>query len=411
VTNIALISTYPPKSCGIASYTRDLVDAILAADRSASITVLAEDGATSSSQGATVWPCFDGEGEYVAPILDRLRRLMPDVVHIQHEYGIFGVDERFHQLLTGIHGLELPVVVTLHTVHTALSFDLGCSWRRARQSLADIDIEGYQLAVGMASDVVIAHQKAPISEVLIRQGLPRERVVTIAHGTPTARSGEDRAAQVAPRFVSKPPIVVGFGYFERSKNYPVLIEALPIIHAMLPQTRLILGGHIRYPSDVATSFRSHCEEKINDLGLRAHVDILYDPVPDEHVNALLFAADAACFVYDEDTRSSSGALHRAIGCGVPVIASRIPKFAEVSEISDELLVNPRSPEQVARVLGRLLSDTDFRYHIQRRGEAFARRTSWDCAAARHLTVYRKVIRNSADRRNSSITRSRALTPA
>ena len=117
---------------------------------------------------------------------------------------------------------------------------------------------------------------------------------------------------------------------------------------------------------------------------------LDDPVPDEDVTTLLAGADVACFVYDEDTRSSSGALHRAVGCGVPVVASRIPKFDEVGEIADELLVNPRSPAEVARLLVRILSDGDFRAYAHARSDRFAAATSWDRVARDHLSLYREL---------------------
>jgi glycosyltransferase involved in cell wall biosynthesis len=383
---IAFVSTYPPQTCGLASYTQDLVAGLVACDPSLAIDVVAERGALSSDS-MPVWPCFDGEGDYVGAILDRLDRVHADVVHVQHEYGIFGVDQRFHELLAGIRRQQRVIVVTLHPVHTALSFDRGCSWRPQRTPMVGVAVERYQRDIGALADVVIVHQEAPIREVLVRQGLTEGAVVTIPHGTrvtvPPARNEARALLGISPDSA----VLVAFGYFEPAKNYPVLIEAVSLMRVARPDVRLLVGAYVRYPVPETMACRDQCEKLAAELGVVANITFLDDRVADGDLEALLAAADVACFVYNEDTRSSSGALHRAVGCGVPVVASRIPKFAEVVEISDELLADARSPQQVARLLERLLSDSEFRSYARRRGNDFAAATSWDRVAQRHLSVY------------------------
>jgi glycosyltransferase involved in cell wall biosynthesis len=316
------------------------------------------------------------------------------VVHIEHEYGVFGLDGRFHQLLAEIQCLRLPAVLTLHTVHTALSFDLGCGWGKNRLSLDEIDIERYQRDVGAAADVVVVHQEAPMRKVLIRQGVSGQRVVTIPHGTSLATSitlGTSRP--------SGSPLLVAFGYFEPTKNHHVLIEAFAELRATWPTAQLLVGAHIRHPVPQTVAYLERCERLVSELDLSANVAFLKEPVAEHDVETLLAAADVACFVYDEDTRSSSGALHRAVGCGVPVVAARVAKFTEVSEISDELLVNPRSAGELAQLLKRMLSDGEFCSLMRQRGHAFAKATSWNRVAARHLAIYQRLAQlRGSDRR-------------
>jgi hypothetical protein len=114
-------------------------------------------------------------------------------------------------------------------------------------------------------------------------------------------------------------------------------------------------------------------------------------VPEEQVTTVLAAADIACFVYDEDTHSSSGALHLAMGLGKPVVASRIPKFQELAEVSDEVLVNPRSTGELHRLLTRLLLDEPFRLYIKQRVRSYAQRTAWSSVARQHATIYDRLL--------------------
>ena len=195
--HVAFVSTYPPQRCGVASYTRDVIAALSARDPSLVVGVCAEHGA-SSSDARPVWPCFDGDGDYVGPILDRLDELDATVVHVQHEYGIFGVDDRFHELLAGLRQRQRSIVVTMHTVHTALSFDLGCSWRQRRPPLDDLLIEQYQRRLGDGADAIIVHQERPIREVLLRQGVAPGHVRTIPHGTTMAPPAVRAAAESRP---------------------------------------------------------------------------------------------------------------------------------------------------------------------------------------------------------------------
>ena len=392
---VALISTYPPTTCGIASYSHHLTAALRATDPSVRVAVVTELDTTSADPD--VWPSFDRDGEYVAPILDGVENLDADLVHIQHEYGVFGLDERFHELLAGLRRAGRPVVVTQHTVHTTLSMDLGCSWRGRRPPPSDLDIERYQREVGAAVDAVVVHQETAIRQVLLRQGLAENRVVTIPHGTPIATPPDKAAARAALGLPLDEPLLLAFGFFEPAKNHAVLIEALSLLRADVPSAKLVIGGHIRYPAPETVAYRALCEQLVERLGLGDHVTFLDDPVPDDEIVTLLGAADVACFAYDEDTLSSSGALRWAVGCGVPVVASRVAKFSELSQISDELLVNPRSPAQVARLVGRILSDSSFRTDMRRRGDRFADATSWDRVARRHLALYRDIAALAASR--------------
>jgi glycosyltransferase involved in cell wall biosynthesis len=109
---------------------------------------------------------------------------------------------------------------------------------------------------------------------------------------------------------------------------------------------------------------------------------------------LLSAADICCFAYDEDTRSASGALHLALSFDKPVVAARIPKFQEIADVADELLVNPRSPRELARLLVRLLTDKMFCTAVQQSLRSFAIETAWPRVAREHLRMYRHLLRSS-----------------
>jgi glycosyltransferase involved in cell wall biosynthesis len=351
-------------------------------------------GRAPSRLGVDVRPCFDRDADYVHGIVDAVAKAGADVVHIQHEYGIFGFDDRFLDLLGALRRRDYPTIVTLHTVHTALSIDLGCARRTAHHPPPNFDVEGYQSRICDLADLVIVHQDRTIRQVLLRQGASPDRIVVIPHGTlvPVA-SPRDRVRR-SLGVEANQPLIVALGYFEPAKNSLLLLEALVSLHQRYPHMKAILGGHIRYPVPETLDYRDLCEHYANRHNMADYLTIVSRELTEQEMTDLFGAADAACFVYREDTRSASGALHRALGCGVSIVASRIPKFEELGDVADELLVSPESARELVRVLTRLIEDGDFRDGMARRLAALAERTAWPLVSRQHLTLYAAMAQDS-----------------
>ena len=115
---IGFVGTYPPRRCGIATFTRDLAAGMRAADaqRQAAGRRRHRRGRRSTSTRTEVeYEIRQGtKGDYA-----RAAELVnyKDVrwVSLQHEYGIFGGDDGAY-ILDFLGALRVPAVVTLHTV-------------------------------------------------------------------------------------------------------------------------------------------------------------------------------------------------------------------------------------------------------------------------------------------------------
>jgi glycosyltransferase involved in cell wall biosynthesis len=389
--DICLVSTFPPAPCGIATYCSYLIDGLLSANMEVRITVLAEGPVAKDLRPRVhVIDAFSEDSDYVPMILHQVRACAPDVVHIQHEYGIFGFDDRFLRLLAGLRGIRIPIVVTLHTVHTRFSLDVSnCGWRAERRLPTGVDIEKLQRELCELSDLIVVHQDWPMRTTLIEQGACADRVASISHGTRKETGIPSAVAKERLGYASDTPLLVAFGYFEVSKNHQRLLEAFSLLRRRQPNAKLWIGGHVRQPSPPALEYKARIENLIHQMGLREHVTLWEEALPESEVQVLLSAADVGCFVYREDTYSSSGALHRTLGFGKPVVASCVPKFHELRQIAPEILADPDSPEEIARLLIRLLEDCAFRTRIAGKALRFASQTSWHIIAKAHLEVYHR----------------------
>ncbi len=386
--HICFISTYFPQPCGIASYVHYLTESLHFSDPLLQISILAEKPAyESTSRLFHVSGIFDRAADYPEQILPQVKRIAPDIVHIQHEYGIFGVDDRFFRLLSQLRDLKIRTVVTLHTVHTRLSLDAGCAAPHLRHLLKKVNIEEYQRRIGELVDLVIVHQENTIRQVLLRQGLSPDRVITVPHGTRILETVDVPKAKAMFGIGPATPFIVAFGYLEESKNLLLLIEAFHRLKKHMPAAKLWLGGYVRFPTTKALRYRDRCLRRIEAYGLRNDIIFSDSLLPEEKVPTLLSAADVACFVYDEDTHSSSGALHLAMGLGKAVVAARIPKFQELADVCDEILVNPRSVREASQLLNRLLVDESFHMYVKQKISSYAQLTAWSSIAQKHWAIY------------------------
>ena len=113
---VAYVGTYPPKECGIATFTMDLVNATdLSGWRS---TVIAVDDARPEGSHPDSKVVDTMEKENRADYKRVARQLSHHGVSllcIQHEYGIYGGDHGEY-VIDLARAAIMPVVVTLHTV-------------------------------------------------------------------------------------------------------------------------------------------------------------------------------------------------------------------------------------------------------------------------------------------------------
>jgi len=121
---IVMISSYPPRLCGIATFAEEAREFIQKANPQREVLVISHtDGA-----GDGVFPLIDlSRRDWWRPVVEKVRELAPYAVHIEHEYGLYNyVDERgqgdgnagFLKLLDGL--ADIPVIVEPHTVHGRL---------------------------------------------------------------------------------------------------------------------------------------------------------------------------------------------------------------------------------------------------------------------------------------------------
>jgi Glycosyltransferase Family 4 len=171
---IALLGTHPPRQCGIAVFTDDLARALAQERPEAEILVVGMNDGQVYPYPARVRLMIDQDdlAAYVTAA-DALNELDIDVLCVQHEFGIFGGPAGSY-VLTMLRRVRAPVVMTLHTV-------LEHFTPEQRAVIEEL--------VFLSEKIVIMSERAV--RFLVAQGVPRQKLEFIHHGTPNLHADRD----------------------------------------------------------------------------------------------------------------------------------------------------------------------------------------------------------------------------
>ncbi len=124
----AFIGTYPPRECGIGTFTNNLLDSVLQSkeakwSKSEGFVVALNDHDLSYDYPPEVKLTIRQEHQRDYLKAAKYINLSgADICILEHEFGIFGGQNGVY-ILPLLHRLEIPLVVTLHTILKSPSYN------------------------------------------------------------------------------------------------------------------------------------------------------------------------------------------------------------------------------------------------------------------------------------------------
>jgi len=305
----AIVSTYPPRACGIGAFAADLRATLVgvAGVEGADLVAVVNEPSRPQRRGLLATIAQGVRGDYVRTAR-MLGRLDVDVVLLQHEYGIFGGRDGEY-VLSFASELAQPLVVTLHTV-------LSEPTLHQAEVLADLCAEA-ELVIVMTDTAV---------RLLVESGAcPAEKLRVVPHGAPTrltARAGKALDAPTTGVYARSDErfLLSTFGLISPGKGLETVIEAMPAMIERHPEIVYVVAG--RTHPDVARRegerYRSMLERRVLELGVGANVEFDDRFLSIDELSDLLAATDVFLTPYRNREQIASGALTFAIaaGCGV-----------------------------------------------------------------------------------------------
>jgi glycosyltransferase involved in cell wall biosynthesis len=375
-TKVALIGSYTPRRCGIATFTADTYASLVAAIPGIAVDVYA----ITSSNGdvafdaAVCGTIIDDDPTSYRRAADRINESGVDAVWLQHEFGLFG-GAAGNLVLDLVNRLTAPVIVTMHTVIP--------------------DPDAAQMAV-MARLVARASKLVVMSErgrdlLLSLYGADRDQVTLIPHGAPDRPFG--RSDQFKAKFgFDQAQVLMTFGLLSPGKGIESAIGALPAIVARHPNLLYCIVGatHPNLIAHEGEAYRERLHALAASLGVDKHINWIDSFLETDELLDLLEAADIYVTPYLGAAQATSGTLSYAVALGKAVVST--PYVHAIELLADDygVLVPFNDSAAIASKIGTLLDRPERLAALQKRAYARGRDTIWPAFAKRCLAVIDEV---------------------
>jgi glycosyltransferase involved in cell wall biosynthesis len=374
---IALIGDYPPRRCGIATFTADIYEALKLARPDSLIEVYA----LTDIEGAYDYPAEvvceirqNEIGDYLSAG-DRLNASPPDVICVQHEFGIFGGPAGEH-LMTLLDATDRPVVTTLHTILETPDDD-------QRRVFAKL--------IARSARVIVMAQRG--SDILTRVwGVPEDKILLIPHGAPDRPLSPTEPFKEIIGFAGA-DLLFTFGLLSPGKGIEAVIRALPRIVAERPRTMYVVLGST-HPHLVAREGERYRESLLalaQDLGVAQHLRLVDAYTDTPRLVDYLQAADIYVTPYLNPQQITSGTLAYAAALGRPIVSTPYWHAEELLADGRGRLTPFGSSDAIADEVIDLLSHPQVREALSQRLWDASRETIWSRIGARMIETFDRVL--------------------
>ncbi|WP_133366427.1 glycosyltransferase family 4 protein [Qipengyuania sediminis] len=384
---VAIVGTYPPRQCGIATFTRDVVEqtahhhpdiafdiyALDAKDRPAAYPegvrpLAAEDPVAYREAAAAI----DASGA--------------DAVWLQHEYGIFGGPDG-EMVCDFADRIAAPLILTLHTVLSHPSDN--------QRRILD------HLLARASRVMVMSHHARDLLVELYRA--PQSLIEVIEHGAPDRPFGRTAAAKEMQGFGTR-PVLMTFGLLGPGKGLEHVIDALPQVLARHPDVlyRIVGRTHPVLVARDGESYREMLMERARARGVAHAIEWENRFLDTGELLARLDACDIFLTPYPNLQQSTSGTLSYAVALGKAVVATPYIHARELLANDVGVLVEPGDAGAIAEAVCALLDDPARLAAMQRRAWARGRQTIWPRFAAATAALVRSAIPATAVRAPLSV---------
>jgi glycosyltransferase involved in cell wall biosynthesis len=388
---IAYFGTYPPKKCGIATYTHHLRQSVKAARQwkiADSVYALTDGKTAEPHPDPAVHSLPKEDRQAYRKAAQRINAGDADVVSLQHEFGIFGGEAGKH-VLELLERLDKPVVTTFHTV-----------FEEPREPYASVQRE-----IASLSDRIVVMNRKAVPLLVRAFDIPEEKIVCIPHGAPAPVP--EKREELRERFGWRDrKVIMTFGLLSRGKGLELVIRALPEVIRQVPDALYAILGqtHPEVRKREGESYREELNAFVRKLGLENHVVMIDRYVDEQELVHYLTACDLYVTPYPGMQQITSGTLAYAVGLGRPVLTTPYSHAQDLlAEWRDELLL-PFGDEKVwARRIAGMLSDPQRMRLWEERMRAIGAPLHWPRVGAAHAQLFRE-----AERRTRFEPRARAV---
>ena len=362
--SIGFVSSYPPTSCGLATFTDALRGAMAerrGSDEGLDVVSLVE-SRLDEPRTEVVYQHINGDQASLEGAIDLLNT--HDVVVIQHEYGIFGGPDGA-EVLDLVSNLDVPTIVTLHTVLN----NPTPSQKKILERLVD-----------MTDEPIVMSQTA-LRRLERRYDLDPMRVRVVPHGAMANLAGPSLADGVRP-------VVLTWGLIGPGKGLETAIEAMADLKDLRPLPRYIILGktHPKVQAAQGDTYLEGLRAKAHDLGLDDVVEFDGRYLDLDSLVMAIRQADIVLLPYESTEQVTSGVLVEAIAAGKPVVATSFPHAIEMLGTGAGVVVPQSERVAMAGAVRSLITDQELAARMATVASSIGTSLHWPVVAEEYESI-------------------------
>jgi polysaccharide biosynthesis protein PslF len=386
VKEVAYVSTFPPRKCGIATFTADLVNSIGLLKKLRDQRVISIDGRRlfkPAYEGIEHKIGRDFLEDYVL-MADFLNQSSVNAINVQHEFGIFGGDAGEY-ICAFLDRLHKPVATTLHTV---------------LPNFENKTKEVFDNVVEKSAAIVVLNETT--RSLVKKYGVPAKKVKLIPHGCPDLPLVSSE--KVKPTLGLKNKVVLStFGLLSKGKGIEHVIEALPEI--VKKDNRIvyyILGvTHPQVKKTDGEAYRNMLHGMVKNLGLRNHVRFLNRFLSKPELYNYLQATDVYITPYVSPNQVSSGTLVYALAAGKAVVSTPYLHAKEALGEGRGVFCEFNDSASIAERVNEIIGNRKLRKSLEQKAYTYSRKFTWPHVAKKYLKLFDELTRQSEEKLSSA----------
>jgi glycosyltransferase involved in cell wall biosynthesis len=380
---ILFISSYPPRECGIATYSQDLIKAL--------------NNKFSHSFSLKVCALESGSQNYVYPKEVKLTLDTTDarqfkevtyainddnaiqLVVVQHEFGLFHQQEA--EFIWFLYHLNKPIILAFHTV----------------LPVPDAILLAKVTALATVAKLLLVMTTNAAAILQVDYGIATEKIAIIPHGTHLVPH-HDKVFLKTKLGLSDRKILSTFGLLGSGKGIETTLDSLPGIIDQHPTVLFLVIGKT-HPSVVKSEgekYRNALELKVKQLALGDHVLFINSYLPLNLLLEYLQLTDIYLFTSLDKNQAVSGTFSYAMSCGCPIISTPFAHALEVLGTDDDMFIDFQDSLELTRKVNLLLGNESLASKLSFNTLQRIIPSAWENSAVAHALLLQKTMWKEAE---------------
>ncbi len=375
---ILVITSYPPRECGIATYSQDLIKALnnkFHQSFAISICPLESENEKHNYPDKIKYTLnTDEQGAFIKLANNINADNDISIVMIQHEFGFFKkTTNDFKQFL---YTVNKPIILAFHTVLP----DPNDLLRSNVKEICDVS----------ASIIVMTNHSLKI--LTDDYSIASDKISVISHGTHLVTHSDKELLKEKYNLSGK-KVLTTFGLLSSGKNIETTLRALPGIIKTNPEVLFLIIGKT-HPSVVKQEgykYLNMLDEIVRELEIQDCVQFLNYYLPLPELLEYLQLTDIYLFTSKDPSQAVSGTFSYALSCGCPIVSTPIPHALEVLHNDTGIIIDFENSIQLEDAVLNLLNDDKLRNNISSNALHKMACTCWENASISHANLFNKYV--------------------